>query len=224
MDEVLLVEDDVATRRWLGTLLDACDGVRVAHACGSVAGALDWLDRHRADVVLTDLGLPDGSGLEVIRAAVRRPRCEVLVLSIFGDEAHVIAALEAGASGYLLKDDSLESLRDHVACLKSGGSPLSPRIARTLIRRTRDAAPAPAASAAAPATGRPVLSERELEVLTGIGKGFSYAEVAHALGVTANTVRTHVRHIYEKLSVNSRIEALYEYNRRQSEQGRPPLA
>jgi DNA-binding NarL/FixJ family response regulator len=232
MDQVLLVEDDTATRQWLGTLLGACEGVQVAHACGSVSEALAWLDHHAADVVLTDLGLPDGSGLEVIRAAVRQPGCEVLVLSIFGDESNVIAALDAGASGYLLKDDTLESLRDHVACLKSGGSPLSPRIARTLIRRTRTPSPPAAASrsdsgaegGSAPTAAGPTLSERELEVLTGIGKGFSYAEVAQALGITANTVRTHVRHIYDKLSVNSRIEALYEYNRRQSEQGRPGLA
>lgn len=225
MDQVLLVEDDVSTREWLAGLLGG-EAV-LAHACGSVAEALAWLRSDRpADIVLTDLGLPDGSGLDVIRAAVRRPGCEVLVLSIFGDEANVLAAIDAGASGYLLKDGSLESIREHLACLKSGGSPLSPRIARTLIRRTRGPAVAASASAPADAPGSeasPLLSDRELDVLTGIGKGFSYAEVAETLKITTNTVRTHVRRIYEKLAVNSRTEALYEYNRRMAEQGRPPI-
>jgi DNA-binding NarL/FixJ family response regulator len=225
MDQVLLVEDDVATRDWLAGLFTAEGGVQVAQACGTVAEALAWLQAgHRVDIVLTDLGLPDGSGLQVIRAASQRTNCDVLVLSIFGDEGNVLAAIDAGASGYLLKDGSLDSIRQHLDCLKSGGSPLSPRIARTLIRRTRAQEAARAAHQARPdGTAEPLLSEREREVLTGIGKGFSYAEVAEALQITTNTVRTHVRHLYEKLAVNSRTEALYEYNRRMVEQGQAPI-
>ncbi len=219
MDKLLLVEDDGPTREWLLGALADCPDVQLDHACATVAAACAWLAAHRVDIVLTDLGLPDGSGLEVIRAAAADPSCEILVLSIFGDEANVLAAIDAGASGYLLKDGSLDSLREHLDCLKSGGSPLSPRIARTLIRRTREAVRPDGAGADAVSP----LSERELEVLIGIGKGFSYAEVATALLVSTNTVRTHVRRIYEKLSVNSRTEALYEYNRRMAEQGRPPL-
>lgn len=221
MDQVLLVEDDIPTREWLAEVLSASGEPQLAYACGTVIEALDWLRSGKpADIVLTDLGLPDGSGLDVIREAVRQPGREVLVLSIFGDEANVLAAIDAGAGGYLLKDGSLDSIRDHLQCLRSGGSPLSPRIARTLIRRTRtspEPGPTPVAS------GPELLSEREREVLTGIGKGFSYAEVADALKITTNTVRTHVRRIYEKLSVNSRVEALYEYNRRMTEQGRPTI-
>lgn len=221
MDQVLLVEDDIPTREWLAEVLSASGEPQLAYACGTVIEALDWLRSGKpADIVLTDLGLPDGSGLDVIREAVRQPGREVLVLSIFGDEANVLAAIDAGAGGYLLKDGSLDSIRDHLKCLRSGGSPLSPRIARTLIRRTRtspEPGPTPVAS------GPELLSEREREVLTGIGKGFSYAEVADALKITTNTVRTHVRRIYEKLSVNSRVEALYEYNRRMTEQGRPTI-
>jgi DNA-binding NarL/FixJ family response regulator len=219
MDQVLLVEDDTATRDWLAALLAGECGVQVAMACGTVAEALAWLKTNPAvDIVLTDLGLPDGSGLEVIREASRRTGCDVLVLSIFGDESNVLAAIDAGASGYLLKDGSLDSIREHLASLKNGGSPLSPRIARTLIRRTRQPQ-----TLTVPAEPGGLLTDREHDVLTGIGKGFSYAEVATALKVSANTVRTHVRHIYEKLSVNSRTEALYEYNRRMAEQGRPPI-
>ncbi len=234
MDQVLLVEDDVPTREWLVALLTAAGEPQLAHACGTVREALEWLRSGRpADVVLTDLGLPDGSGLEVIREACRTPGREVLVLSIFGDENNVLSAIDAGAGGYLLKDGSIESIREHLNCLRSGGSPLSPRIARTLIRRTRetqysdnrggDAATNPRETQATPEKSTNLLSDREHDVLTGIGKGFSYGEVADALKITTNTVRTHVRHIYEKLSVNSRTEALYEYNRRMTEQGRPPI-
>jgi DNA-binding NarL/FixJ family response regulator len=232
--EVLLVEDDVATRQWLAAMLAEQPDLRLAQACGSQAEALAWLEQHPVDILLTDLGLPDGSGLEVIRrTAQRNPACEILVLTIFGDEAHVLSAIDAGAGGYLLKDGSLDSVRDHLACLRSGGSPLSPTIARTLIRRTRalqeGVAPrSPAGDgagdvAAPTAPGRSPLSDRELEVLTGVSKGFSYQEVAASLGVSTNTVRTHVRRIYEKLAVNSRTEALYEYNRRMVEQGGPPI-
>jgi len=234
MDQVLLVEDDVPTREWLVSLLTATGEPQLAHACGTVREALEWLRSGRpADVVLTDLGLPDGSGLDVIREASRKPGREVLVLSIFGDENNVLSAIDAGAGGYLLKDGSIDSIREHLRCLRSGGSPLSPRIARTLIRRTREThtpntptelADVPlAAGTTSMSSERNFLSDRERDVLTGIGKGFSYVEVADALKITTNTVRTHVRHIYEKLSVNSRAEALYEYNRRMAEQGRPPI-
>jgi DNA-binding NarL/FixJ family response regulator len=221
MDRILLVEDDAGTRAWLAGLLADCPNVELAHESDTLGDALHWLEDHQPDIVLTDLGLPDGSGLDVIRATARRyPQSEILVLSIFGDEGNIIAAIDAGAGGYLLKDGSLDSIREHLACLKSGGSPLSPRIARTLIRRYR--APAAAPVLITP-DDEPALSERELDVLTGIGKGFSYAEVAQTLGVSTNTVRTHIRRIYEKLAVNSRTEAVYEYNRRQVEQGKLPI-
>jgi len=219
MDQLLLVEDDLPTRRWLEEVIASAGDPALTYACGTVQEALAWLrSGQRTDLVLTDLGLPDGSGLDVIREACKIPGREVLVLSIFGDEQNVLAAIDAGAGGYVLKDGSLNTIGEHLHCLRSGGSPLSPKIARTLIRRTRAATPQnPNASEPS------VLSDRELDVLTGIGKGFSYAEVAEMLKISTNTIRTHVRKIYEKLSVNSRTEALYEYNRRMTEQGRSPI-
>lgn len=232
---VLLVEDDPGTSTWIGSLIAQDTKLLLSGCCSSVREAMHWLAHREPDFALVDLGLPDGSGLEVIRALVaRHPSCEVLVLSIFGDERNVLAAIDAGAGGYLLKDGDLGSFGDHLACLRDGGSPLSPRIARTLIQRHRRAhadqgaaAAAHTASAAtqslAPAAGASPLSERELEVLTGVAKGFSYDEVALLLGITTNTVRTHIRKLYDKLSVNSRGEAVYEYNRLMREQGRAPL-
>ncbi len=227
MDHLLLVEDDEPTRLWLAEMLLCATNLRLVRSCGTVREALEWLrSDNKTDVVLTDLGLPDGSGLEVIRESSRVPGREVLVLTIFGDESHVLSAIDAGAGGYLLKDGSLESIREHLNCLRSGGSPLSPRIARTLIRRSQERAAAPPVTGVAPPVtpvGSGLLSEREIDVLAGVGKGFSYAEVADALKITTNTVRTHVRKIYDKLSVNSRAEALYEYNRLMIEQGRKPI-
>ena len=222
---ILIVEDDVATRHWLASELQATPGVQV-HCSASVTEARQWLQMQRPDIVLTDLGLPDGSGTEVIECAVRlHPQCEVLVISIFGDEAHVVAAIEAGASGYLLKDSSFDNLGEQLQHLREGGSPLSPQIARTLIRRHRTPAGGmtEAPEVAAEAASAQALTARELEVLTFIAKGFSYQEGADMLGVSANTVRTYVKRIYQKLSVNSRSEAVYEYNQLQAAQGRPPL-
>ena len=221
-DRVLLVEDDEHTRDWLASLVTREPGLQVAGLCGSVAEAMAWLAHHAADFALVDLGLPDGSGLAVIREiVVRHPACEVLVLSIFGDEANVLAAIAAGAGGYLLKDSDLGHFGEHLDCLRTGGSPLSPLIARTLMQLHRT----PVASQAArrTATAAALVSDRELEVLTLVAKGFSYAEVAASLGISTNTVRTHIRHLYEKLAVNSGGAAVYEYNRLMRQQGMSPL-
>jgi len=217
VERILVVEDDPTTLGWLLAELAALPGV-AASGCTSVAEARRWLETHTPNIVLTDLGLPDGSGIEVIGLALRlHPHCEVLVISIFGDDRHVIAAIEAGASGYLLKDSSLQLLGEQLQHLRDGGSPLSPQIARTLIRRQRPQT-VPQCDESAPR-----LTERELEVLTFIAKGFSYQEGAAMLGVSANTVRTHIKRIYQKLTVNSRSEAVYEYNLRQNARGLPPL-
>lgn len=237
-DHILLVEDDAAARTWLHDQLQALPDTSVS-TCDTVGDAMRWLDEQVPDIVLTDLGLPDGSGLDVIRRArEKHPDSEVLVITIFGDEAHVIQAIQAGAGGYLLKDTGLHALGDHLHHLRSGGSPLSPRIARLLIQQHQPVAPAPAprqspapreplASSAAAATATTpgaALTPRELEVLTGIAKGFSYAELAELLAVSTNTVRTYIKRIYQRLSVNSRSEAVYEYNQILAAQGRPPLA
>jgi DNA-binding NarL/FixJ family response regulator len=125
---------------------------------------------------------------------------------VFGDEQHVVEALEAGALGYLLKDGTAEYIGASILEMLAGGSPISPAIARHLLRRFRGGAPGEAART----EELPRLSEREGEVLRLIVKGFTYAEIAELLGVSSHTVTTHVRGIYRKLEVHSRSEAVYE--------------
>jgi DNA-binding NarL/FixJ family response regulator len=204
---VLLVEDDENTRVRLARAVRAHPRLRLVAAAGCLAEARAELAKAVPDVLLTDLGLPDGNGIELI-GALRQQDAPTLamVITIFGDEQHVIAALEAGALGYLLKDGSPDYIGDSIMELVEGGSPISPPIARYLLKRLR-----PPAAAREPAeSDLPRLSEREHEVLALIVKGFSYAEAARLMGVSAHTVTTHVRNIYRKLEVHSRGEAVYE--------------
>jgi DNA-binding NarL/FixJ family response regulator len=158
-------------------------------------------------VLLTDLGLPDGDGMELIRLA-RAESAETLplVITVFGDEQHVVTAIEAGAMGYLLKDGTADYIGTSIIEMIGGGSPISPPIARYLLRHFRHDVPSPAPDA----DGRPRLSDREAQVLSLIVKGFTYAEIAKLLEVSTHTVTTHVRNIYRKLEVHTRGEAVYE--------------
>jgi len=159
--------------------------------------------------LLTDLDLPDGSGIDLIRfVRERKLGTQCMVITVFGDESHVVAAIEAGALAYLLKDASAGMVGRSILEMLAGGSPMSPPVARHLLQRL-----SPAAGAAAPAAGgeaQAALSAREREVLSLIVKGFSYAEIAGILALSTHTVATHVRRIYRKLEVHSRSEAVYE--------------
>lgn len=208
MPRVLLLEDDPATRERLARIVTASAGLELAAAFGDLKSALAWLAAHEPpQVLLVDLQLPDGSGIDLIRAARRvAPAAEAMVISVFGDEAHVVTAIEAGATGYLLKDASAEEIAMAITRLLAGEAPISSAIARHLLRRFR-AAPAPAA--APPAAASP-LTPRETEVLALIAKGLSYQRIAEALAVSPHTVTTHIKQIYRKLAVNSRGEAVFE--------------
>ena len=200
---VMLVEDDEPTRARLAEVIEAHADLALVAAVGSCEEARRVLARTTPDVLLTDIGLPDGTGIDLIgEIRTRGLATQAVVITVFGDEAHVVAALEAGALGYLLKDASAEAIGNAILEMLAGGSPISPAIARYLLRRFQ-----PPASEA---TGVPHLSDREREVLTLIVKGFSYAEAARLLSVSAHTVTTHVRSIYRKLAVHSRGEAVYE--------------
>jgi DNA-binding NarL/FixJ family response regulator len=175
--------------------------------------ALEQLTAAQPDVVLLDLGLPRMNGIEVTRAIkATQPHVEVLIFTVFEEEEKVLAAVRAGASGYLLKGAPAEKIVDAIAEVKAGGTVIQPSLARRLLRHFRageaDAA-VPEATQPRAAPLRP-LSERELEILQLIAKGVSNSEAAKLLKVSKATVRTHLEHIYEKLEVSNRVEAVTE--------------
>nr|WP_315204436.1 response regulator transcription factor [uncultured Albidiferax sp.] len=210
--QVALVEDDVFFAQALADAIQAAPGMDLLGTAANCQQARQMLATPAADVLLVDLGLPDGPGLDIIRAAQQLwPRCLVMVSTVFGDEAHVIQSLEAGASGYLLKDSTPALTVEEIRNVHAGGSPISPLIARQLLTRFRHAM----ASESAPMPLLPQeeqarLSPRERQVLDYITKGFSYEEIGTLMGVSRNTVLSFVRRIYAKLKVRSQLEAIYE--------------
>ncbi|SOY69259.1 putative TWO COMPONENT RESPONSE REGULATOR TRANSCRIPTION REGULATOR PROTEIN [Cupriavidus taiwanensis] len=211
---VLIVEDDPLALRRLVQAVDLHAADAVVEGCAAtVAEALAWLAQHQPDVLLCDLGLPDGSGIDVIRnARVRYPGCDCMVVTVFGDDQHVLASIEAGAIGYLLKDETTDRIAASIGELRAGGSPMSPLIARQVVNRLRGA-PAEAAArdaATGAGSGAVVLSVRENEILDLISRGYTYAETARYLGLSVHTVQSHIKNIYGKLAVRSRGEAVFE--------------
>ncbi len=204
---ILIVEDEPEfLRRFSDAVLGDADLVLLA-AVPSGSAALAVLDTQVPDVLLVDLGLPDMNGVELIRHAARHhPQCDVLVVTVFGDDAHVIASIEAGATGYLLKDAGSERIVASIHELRAGGSPISPSIARRLLTRFRVDSAAPAGGTAE----RSPLSERETEILRLVAKGLSFDTVGELLSISPHTVVTHVKKIYRKLAVHSRGEAVFE--------------
>ena len=223
MWRVLVVEDDPPMREFFSGSVARCAELALAGSVGSVAEARAWLDddANTLDVLLTDLGLPDGSGLAVIRHATRlHPRCEPLVISMFGDEDNVLASIEAGALGYIHKDSAPEDIAQTILEMRAGASPISPMIARKVLAKyarsrieAHETPPLPAPAAPEGKAGRGLLSPREQDVLSLIARGFSYAEIARLQQVSVHTVQTHIKNLYAKLSVHSKNEAVFEASR-----------
>lgn len=207
---VAVVEDDAGVRARVERAVHGQQALALACSAATAAELLRWMDGNLADVVLVDLGLPDLPGLEVIARCRRmQPACAVMVLTMFGDESHMLQAFEAGAQGYLLKDGTEDDLARHILALHGGGSPMSPIIARQLLARWKRETPT-AVPATAHAAGLEALSTRESQVLDQIARGFTYAEIAAQLGLSVTTVQTHVRNIYGKLGVHNKTEAVFE--------------
>jgi DNA-binding NarL/FixJ family response regulator len=201
---VLIVEDDPLTRRRLEAAVGSVPTLRLTAAVGSTREAREAL-RSPPDVMLVDLDLPDGTGIELIRELKRAAApTHAMVITVFADEQHVMQAIEAGAQGYLLKDGSAEYIGRSIGELLAGGSPISPPIARHLLQRFQQPEPA------APRDEPSLLTAREREILTLVAKGFSVPEISELLHISEHTVTTHVRHIYRKLEVTSRSQAIYE--------------
>jgi DNA-binding NarL/FixJ family response regulator len=214
MPRVLIVEDDAAFRERYVAILSRDPAFHVVASVGTGVEGLAMLDKHHPDILLVDLGLPDISGIEVIRRATATlPDCECMVVTVFGDEEHVLASIEAGASGYLLKDATEESFLSGIRELMNGGSPISPVIARRLLKRFQPTTLMADAEETPITTTRVSLTERERDILMLASKGFNYPEMGKLMNLSPHTITSHVKKIYRKLAVHSRGEAVFEAKR-----------
>lgn len=206
-----IVEDDPELRKMILSLLQADSDYAVVAELAEGKAAVAAIPSLEVDIALVDIGLPDISGIDVIRQLKALcPGCNVLVITTFGDEKTVTSALEAGADGYLLKGTPLDELKRDIHALRDGGSPLSPMIARKLLNRLQAKALEEKRSSASETK----LTRREQEILEMIAKGFSYTETSKICGISAATVHSHLKSIYRKLEVHSKTEAVYEARRR----------
>ncbi|MCB1588175.1 MAG: response regulator transcription factor [Xanthomonadales bacterium] len=206
MVSVLVVEDEPRTRDRLAAIVAARPDWRLLGNCGSLQEALIALQAERPDVLLLDLGLPDGSGLFLLQwLRERNAHTGTLVISVLGDESSVLRAIEQGAGGYLLKDADDAAVEAAIRQLLAGGAPLSPSIAVHLMRRLQG----PPRGHRAEIDGMG-LTERELELLRLIAKGLSYDEVGQLMGLKYNTITSYAKELYRKLQVHSRAEAVFE--------------
>jgi DNA-binding NarL/FixJ family response regulator len=215
---VVVVEDQPPVLKNQLKILQEAPGIEVIGTALSGEAALTLLEKQQPDVILQDLGLPRMTGIEVTREVKRRwPKVEVLVFTIFDEEEKVLDAIHAGASGYLLKGATGEKVVEAIREVRAGGSVIQPNLARRLLRHFRvpedpgapqKPEPLPPGIREEPPF-RP-LTEREIEILRLIAKGLSNNEAARVLGVSRATVRTHLEHIYDKLEVTNRVEAVTE--------------
>ncbi|MDX8387557.1 MAG: response regulator transcription factor [Ghiorsea sp.] len=206
--QTLLLEDEKPARKHFASVIQSHPDLTLINTVENCAEAIAALKVSQPDILVADLGLPDGNGVKVIRhAKALYPDIEILVVTMFGDEENVVAALEAGASGYLLKKQAFEELGDAMLSLMRGEAAISPEVARYLLRRFKKEDYNSENNV--PQQTNP-LTSRENEVLGFIAKGLSYDEIADAFSLSTNTVRAHIRNIYKKLSVNSKSEAIFE--------------
>ncbi|QWA12869.1 response regulator transcription factor [Sodalis ligni] len=203
--QVLLVEDDESMRLEFESMVTTHPKLSLAGSVATLAEAKVLLHHTVPDVAIIDLGLHDGDGIELIKTLQQQTfPTAVLVATVFGDEAHVIRAIEAGARGYLLKDTSIVDFARAVELVHAGGAPLSPQIARHLLKRFE-----PAEKSAVQA-GPDSLTLREMDILKHISQGFTVAESARMLSLSSHTVATHIKNIYSKLAVHNRVEAIIQ--------------
>jgi DNA-binding NarL/FixJ family response regulator len=204
---VLLVEDQRAMREALVDLLGGEPGLEVTGAHVSMEEALARTAAPGPDVALLDVNLPGMSGIEGVRALrARFPRLQALMLTVREDDDSVFEAICAGACGYLLKDTPPERVVSALRELAGGGAPMSPQVARRVVQAFARVAPPPEAPHG--------LTPRELELLGLLAEGHGYKTAARTLGCSIDTVRFHVRNVYEKLHVHSKSEAVSQALRR----------
>jgi DNA-binding NarL/FixJ family response regulator len=203
---VAIVEDSAPVRETWARLISASAGLRCVGVCATGDEALVRIPEWKPDVVLMDINMPGLSGIECAsRLKTRLPGTQILMVTVYGDSERVFQALQAGASGYLLKRTSPDELVAAIKDVVAGGAPMTSEVARKVIETFRHPTPAGLSEAS--------LSERESEVLALVAKGYSNKEIADHLAIGFETVRTHLKNIYEKLHVRSRTEAAARYLR-----------
>jgi DNA-binding NarL/FixJ family response regulator len=212
---VFVVEDQTRILKNQLRLLEGRAELEIVGTALSGETALEQLAAARPDVLLLDLGLPRMSGIDVTRRVKAEfPHIEVLVFTIFDEEERVLEAVKAGASGYLLKGATADKIVEAIREVSAGGTVIQPNLARCLLRHFRIAPEATAQPPTAPvyAEEEPLrpLSDREREILQLIAKGVSNSEAAQLLSLSKATIRTHLEHIYRKLEVTNRVEAVTE--------------
>lgn len=196
--EVVLIEDHDEYRRSLQSLLQTSGEFRCT-AFSEAEAALQKIEELKPDVVVMDINLPGMSGIAATRTIRDRwPKVQVMMCTVYEDDDKIFDALKAGATGYLLKRAPIEELFEGIRQVHIGGSPMTAGIARKVVSSFRVQQPADSDK----------LSERELQVLEHLSAGLRMKEIADRMNLSTNTIRTHVRHIYEKLQVQSRTEAL----------------
>jgi len=206
---VLVVEDQAKILKAQLKLLETFDDIEIVGSAMSGESALEEVEKTQPEVILCDLGLPQMSGIDVTREVkAKHKEIEILIFTIFDEEEKVIEAITAGAAGYLLKGATGEKIVEAIKDVKAGGSVIQPNLARSLLRLVQASQTttkqAPSGEIAT------LLTDRELEILQIIAKGLSNNEAAKVLGLSKATIRTHLEHIYEKLDVTNRVEAVTE--------------
>jgi DNA-binding NarL/FixJ family response regulator len=206
MTTVAIVEDDTLLCRTLRRLIGEARGYRCVGAFATAEEALEKIPALMPEVVVMDIHLPGMSGIDCSRRLKEKcPAIGVLMLTVYDDSERIFEALRAGAGGYLLKRSVAEEILPAILDVKEGGAPMSSQVARKVVASFRQ----PAKSGAETTS----LSEREVEILAQLSKGYANKEIADLMHVSLSTVRTHLRHIYEKLHVRSRTEAIVKFGR-----------
>ncbi len=201
---VAIVEDLADIRHGLISLIDGANGVVCVGEFEDGVDALDGIPRIDPHVVLMDIDMPRMNGIECVRALTRTmPSLGIIMLTVFDDDEKIFQSLVAGARGYILKKSPSDKLLEAIRDMHAGGSPMSSQIARKVVNAFRQMGPSVMESEN--------LSSREQEILEYLAKGFLYKEIAGALFISTDTVRTHLHNIYRKLQVRSRTEAVVKY-------------
>jgi DNA-binding NarL/FixJ family response regulator len=200
---IAVVEDNNEFRASLARYLDHVPGFRCVCVCSTAEEALQQIPKLQPDVVLMDIHLPRLSGVDCTRRLKELcPKIQILILTVYEDNERIFGALKAGAGGYLLKRADPADILRAIQDVKQGGAPMSSPIARRVVQSFRQDAGVPKVEG---------LSEREEEILEELARGYSTKEIADRLSVSVNTIRTHLQHIYGKLHVRSRTEAVIKF-------------